>query len=189
MKANGIHRWWLEEGCSLIETLVAMAVLSVILMGVVSMFAVSQAGIADGAKSLETSALVETKIERLRSIPYHELLAPHLQGEGEADLVLEDTGSGGFSARQRVRGVNLSWSVNPDGPLNKSRAATIRVTAEWVDARGQHRTIRFGTRRANPVYSGATTTAGEGPVLLDPPPEPTMAGEGPVLLDPPPEPT
>ena len=174
MKANGIHRWWLEEGCSLVETLVAMAVLSAILMGVASMFAVSQAGIGGGAKSLETSALVETKIERLRSIPYHELLAPHFKGEGEADLVVEDTGSGGFSARQRVGGVDLSWSVIPDGPvLNKSRAATIKVTAGWVDARGQHRTIRFGTRRANPVYSGATTTAGGGPVLLDPPPDPT----------------
>jgi pilin/secretion family protein with methylation motif len=165
MKANGIHRWRSAEGCSLIEALVAMAVLSIILMGVASMFALSQMGIADGAKSLETSALVETKIERLRSIPYHELRAAYSKGEGKADLVVEDAGSGGFHARQRVGRVDLSWSVIPDGPvLNKSRAATIKVTAEWIDARGQHRTMRFGIRRANPVYSGAiTTTPGGAP--------------------------
>jgi hypothetical protein len=191
MKAYGIHRLSSEEGCSLIETLVAMAVLSIILMGVASMFALSQMGIAEGAKSLETSALVETKIERLRNIPYHELLAPYSKGEGKADLVVEDAGSGGFHARQRVGRVDLSWSVIPDGPvLNKSRAVTIKATAGWVGARGQHRTIRFGTRRANPVYSGAsTTTAGEGPGLLAPPPGPTTAGEGPGLLAPPPGPT
>jgi hypothetical protein len=155
MMADGIHCWWSEEGCSLVEALVAMAVLSVILMGVASMFAFSQAGIVGGAKSLETAALAQTRIERLRSMPYHDLLTSSLEGNGEADLVIEDSGIGEFSARQNVRGVDLSWSVVPDGPLSKSRAVTIKVTAGWVDARGQHRTIRFGMRRANPVYSGA----------------------------------
>ena len=43
--------------------------------------------------------------------------------------------------------------------------------------------------RSAPTIDNLSTTAGESPVLLDPPPEPTIAGWGPVLLDPPPEPT
>jgi hypothetical protein len=39
--------------------------------------------------------------------------------------------------------------------LNRSGAATIKVTADWRDRKGQHRTVRFGFRRANPGYSGA----------------------------------
>ena len=44
---------------------------------------------------------------------------------------------------------------------------------------------------ARTVEPGLATTlsAGGGPVLLDPPPEPFIAGWGPVLRDPPPEPT
>jgi type II secretory pathway pseudopilin PulG len=154
VKAEGFRIRRLE-GCSLIETLIAMSVLSINLMGALSMFTLSQAGITEGAKSLETVALAETKIEVLRSMPYRALLAPDLSSDGGADLVLQEGGSGEFTARQMVKGTRLSWSVIPDGPvLNESRAATIKIKAVWVDARGQHRTIHFAMRRANPVYTG-----------------------------------
>jgi len=125
-----------QGGFSLVETMVAMAVLSIMLLSGMSMFAVAQHGLSEGARSLEVMALVESKLERMRTAPYHTLLSD----------VLYDNG------------ILLTWSVRPDQPvLARSGVATIKVTAEWSDHRGRRRTIQSGMLRANPIYGGGAS--------------------------------
>ena len=146
-----------EQGCSLVEAMVALSILSIVLAGSLGSFTLTEEGIAAGAKSMAMTALVENKIEALRAIPYESLLAPDVNGEGKTDMVFQETGSGLFQGQQTVEGVLVTSTVILDHPmLSRSGAATIKVAAEWNDPRGRHRTVRFGLRRANPVYSGVT---------------------------------
>lgn len=125
-----------ERGMSLVEPLVAMVVISFSLLGSVGMFAAAQDGISGSAKSLEAMALAESRMERLRALPYSSLL----------------------SGNQTINGIVLTWTVLPDQPnLADSRGALIRVSAEWSGRGGQPRKIRLGMRKANPVFSGAAS--------------------------------
>jgi hypothetical protein len=147
----------MDQGCSLVETLVALSILSIVLAGCLGLFHLADNGIAASAKSLAMTALVESKIEALRAIPYQSLLAPDLDADNTPDLVLEDRGGGQFEGRHITQGILMGFTVALDNPvLSRSGAATIKVTTEWHDRNGQHRTVRFGLRRANPVYSGGT---------------------------------
>jgi len=121
---------------SLVEPLVAMVVIAFSLLGSVGMFAVAQDGISVGAKKLEAAALVESKMERLRTVSYRNLL------DGE----------------QRVNGMVLTWTVRPDRlTLAESRSAVIEVAAEWMNQKGQPRAIRLNLRKANPVFASGVT--------------------------------
>jgi len=146
-----------EEGCSLVEAMVALSVLSIVLAGSLGSFSLTEEGIAAGAKGMAMTAVVENKIEALRAIPYMSLLSPDLDGEGNTDMVFQETGSGRFEGQQTIQGAVVTSTVILDQPmLSRSGAATIKVAAQWSDPRGRHRTVGFGLRRANPVYSGVT---------------------------------
>ena len=156
MKRARLKRRCTDEGSSLVEALVAMSILSIVLAGCLGLFAVANDGLAAGAKSLVMTALAESRIEALRTIPYPSLGAPVLTEDGEA-LTVEEMVGGQFLGRQTIQGILMTYTVTPDNPvLIRSRAVTITVAAEWDDPRGKHRTVRFGLRRANPVYSGVT---------------------------------
>ena len=121
---------------SLVEPLVAMVVISFSLLGSVGMFAAAQDGISGSAKILEARALAESRMERLRALPYGSLQ------DGE----------------QQVHGIVLTWTVRPDQPApTDSRSSLITVTAEWSVGKGRPRKIRMGLRKANPVFSGAAS--------------------------------
>ncbi|TAL10303.1 MAG: hypothetical protein EPO02_07985 [Nitrospirae bacterium] len=125
-----------ERGVSLVEPLVAMVVIAFSLLGSVGMFAAAQDGISGSAKNMEAMALAESRMERLRALPYGSLA----------------------SGNQTVNGIVLTWSVFPDRPnLSDSRGALIRVGAEWSGRGGQPRKVRLGLRKANPVFSGAAS--------------------------------
>ena len=154
MKRHRLGRGCTEQGSSLVEALVAMSILSIVLAGCVGFFAIADDGLAAGAKSLVMTALAESRIEALRTIPYPSLVAPVFTGDSEA-LTVEETARGQFLGRQTIQGILMTYTVTPDNPvLIRSRAATITVAADWADPRGRHRMVRFGLRRANPVYSG-----------------------------------
>ena len=145
-----------EEGFSLVEAMVAVVLLSTVLMGVLAMFMQIQTGVSAAEHTLDMAALAETRMETLRHMPYHSLLAPDFDGDGEADVLLVDDGGGVFRGRQIINGILLTWTICPDLPLlANSPAVTVKVTAERVDPRGLRRAIQFGMRRANPGYSGA----------------------------------
>jgi type II secretory pathway pseudopilin PulG len=152
-----------QAGVSLVEALIALAVLSIMLVGSMSLFAVAQEGLSGGIKRLEAMALAESKLERMRTAAYHTLLSDDRNGDGNSGVVAADCGTGNAKATgvgertacQTIKGILLTWSVRPDQPvLAQSRAVTIKVTAEWADQRGRRRAIQLGMRRANPVYGG-----------------------------------
>lgn len=152
-----------QRGVSLVETMVALVMLSLMLLGSMSMFAVAQEGLSGGTKRFEAMALAESKLERLRAVAYHTLLSDDRHGDGTSGVVMKDcrtddakvAGDGELTACRTMNGILLTWSVRPDQPvLARSRAATIKVTAEWSDHRGRRRSIQLGVRRANPVYGG-----------------------------------
>ena len=154
MKRRRLELGGTEQGSSLVEVLVAMSILSIVLTGCVGFFAIADDGLAGGAKSLLMTALAESRIEALRTIPYPALVAPVFTGDSEA-LTVEAAAGGQFLGRQTIQGILMTYTVTPDNPvLIRSRAATITVAADWADPRGRHRMVRFGLRRANPVYSG-----------------------------------
>jgi pilin/secretion family protein with methylation motif len=154
MKRGRLELGGTEQGSSLVEALVAMSILSIVLTGCVGFFAIADDGLATGAKSLLMTALAESRIEALRTIPYPALMAPVFTGDSEALTVVAAAG-GQFLGRQTIQGILMTYTVTPDNPvLIRSRAATITVAADWADPRGRHRLVRFGLRRANPVYSG-----------------------------------
>ena len=133
-----------EAGLSLVETMVAVGLLSINLLGALSMFAVAQDGISEGAKRLEAVALVETKMERMRVADYRALLT--------GDTSVGDSGQGFL----------LNTRVTPDQPvLARSRACTIAIAAEWRDRRGRPRSVRLAMRRANPLYRGPGSPGAE----------------------------
>src|SRR5207245_10367337 len=71
-----------ERGMFMVEPLVAMVVLSVSLLGSVSMLSSAQDRIAGGARKLEAMALAESRLERLRAVHYQSLLQADLDGDG-----------------------------------------------------------------------------------------------------------
>ena len=154
MKRGELELRCAEQGSSLVEAFVAMSILSIVLAGCLGLFTMADDGLAAGAKSLVMTALAESRIEALRTLPYPSLVAPVFTGDGEA-LTIEETAGGQFLGRQTIQGIMMTYTVRPDNPvLIRSRASTITVAADWADSRGRHRMVRFGLRRANPVYSG-----------------------------------
>jgi hypothetical protein len=159
-----------EAGLSLIETMTALTLLSINLLGALSMFVVAQDGISEGAKRLEAMALVETKMERMRVADYRALLTDDASGGGTGEGFPEPLGgngdeaadAGAYMTRRNIHGIVLTTRVFPDRPaLARSRTCTINVTAEWRDHRGLPRTVRLKMRRANPVYGGPSAIGAE----------------------------
>jgi hypothetical protein len=132
-----------------------MSILSIVLAGSFGMFALTEKSTAAAAKSLSVTALVESKMEVLRTIPYLSLMAPDFDGDGTLDLIFEEKDVGLFLGQQTIQNILLTYTLILDQPqLVRSQAATIQVTADWREPEGRSRTVRFGLRRANPVYSG-----------------------------------
>ncbi len=153
-----MRRWNADDGFTLVEVLVAMSILSIVLTGSFGMFAVIEKRTAAAAQTLSVTALVESRIEVLRTIPYQSLAAPDFDGDGRADLVFDEKDPGLLSGQQTTPNhILLTYALILDQPqLVLSSVATIKVTADWEDSEGRPRTVRFGLRRANPVYSGGS---------------------------------
>ena len=149
------HNFRCECGFSLVETLVAMSILSAIVMGSLGMLTMAHKNLADGAKDLEVVARAQSGMEVFRAMPYLSILAPDLTDDSGVRLLLENKGDGQFIGRYTVHNVEYIWMVIPDvSELRKSSSTTIRVSAEWLDRQAQRRMLTLGMLRANPVYGG-----------------------------------
>jgi hypothetical protein len=150
------HRCKSEFGFSLVETLVAMSLISTIVMGSLGMLTLAQRNLASGGKGLEVLARAQSGMEAFRTMPYRSMLTPDLKDDSGVKLTLEHNGTGQFVGRHTVHGVDFVWLVIPEGPdLSKSSVTTVRVSAEWSDSQAQRRKLSLGMVRANPVYGGA----------------------------------
>jgi hypothetical protein len=150
--------WNADQGCTLAEVLVSMSVLSLVLTGSFGTFGLMEKTTGAAAKTLSMTALVESRMEVLRTIPYQSLMTPDFDGDGTADVVFEEKDAGLFVGQETLHHLLLTYTLIPDQPqLVGSKAATIKVTAEWKDSEGRPRAVRFGFRRANPLYSGGSS--------------------------------
>lgn len=153
-----------EQGFSLVEVLVAMALSAVVLMGGVTALQVSARFAQQGRLAAKALALAQSRVEAKRSVRWEALLLDDLDLDGRVDLMMMDDGQGAdvsagdgvYSARWEGDGVTLDWTVASDhaSPLAAAGFVTIRVAASYKGL-GGIRTVTIGTVRANPVFVGS----------------------------------
>jgi prepilin-type N-terminal cleavage/methylation domain-containing protein len=153
-----------ERGFSLIEVMVAMVVLAFGLLGAMASFQSADHGLQEGAKGTRALALVESRLEAKRAMPWQTLLSDDLNADGMPDVLMHDDGQppdqvssdGIYTAGVDTEGISLVWTIQPDrsGPLQHAGSVVILAAASYSLPNGQRRTVRLGTLRANPVYVG-----------------------------------
>ena len=153
-----------EAGFSLIEVMVAMVILAFGILGVMGTFQTAEHGLREGAKSTRALAMVESRLEAKRATPWEALLTEDADGDGVGEIEMLDDGTrndaragdGIYTASLDREGIHLLWTVQPNrvGSLKQAGSVLIQAEASYAGARGQPRTIRLGTLRANPRYVG-----------------------------------
>ncbi len=153
-----------QAGFSLIEVMVAMVILAFGILGVMGTFQTAEHGLREGAKSTRALAMVESRLEAKRATPWEALLTEDADGDGAGEIEMLDDGTrndvragdGIYTASLDREGIHLLWTVQPNrvGSLKQAGSVLIQAEASYAGARGQPRTIRLGTLRANPRYVG-----------------------------------
>lgn len=152
-------------GFTLVESMVALVVLSIGIVGTISMCEWSQRGLQRGAMTTTALALAESCVEAKRSLPWEQLLADDLDQNGTLESIMRDdgllddgiNGDGIFTASQTRSNIRLVWTVelNRGGQPGASSLATIEARASFKTLGGQEREVRVRTIRANPRYVGS----------------------------------
>lgn len=151
-------------GFTLVESMVALVVLSIGIIGTIGMCEWAQRGLQRGALTTSALALAESRLEVKRSLPWDQLLADDLDQDGTLESAMRDdgllddgtNGDGIFTASLTRSNIRLVWTVE----LNRGRQpgaaslATIEARAIFRTLEGQEREVRVRTIRANPRYVG-----------------------------------
>ena len=151
-------------GFTLVETMIALVVLSIGVIGTIGMFEWAQEGLERGALTTTALALAESRLEAKRSLPWEQLLVDDVDQDGTLESSMRDDGlqddavsSDGIFTGSLVRShVRVVWTVELNRgslPANAS-LATIEAKAMFRTKGGQHREVRLRTIRANPHYVG-----------------------------------
>lgn len=153
-----------DDGFSLIEVMLAMAILPFAILGVMGMFEWAEEGQQQGARGTRALAMVEARLEAKRAAPWEALLMDDMNGDGVLEIQMHDdglapdekAGDGIYAAEIQEDGIRLLWTVQADRPgsLRTAGSAVIQARATYSVGRGQGREIRVGTVRANPRYIG-----------------------------------
>ena len=153
------HRKNRTSGISLIEALIALAVMAFGLLAIARLHAELTASTADSKARAEAMQIAESRVDSLRN---------HLEaGDGVDDTngfavvaaQLEETGISGVNATFDV-------SVNPDDPINPDAVldpddpdylgyTDVEVEVSWTDARGDTQSVAVNSAVAwsNPLHS------------------------------------
>ncbi|OGW70468.1 MAG: hypothetical protein A3A88_04215 [Nitrospirae bacterium RIFCSPLOWO2_01_FULL_62_17] len=159
-----MHRAQRQAGFSLIEVMMAMIVLAFGILGVMSAFRWSDHGLRQSTTGTRALALAESRLEAKRAAPWDALLTDDLDGDGRADVAMQDdgrppdaqAGDGLYTAAIEQDGIVLRWTVQPDRPgvVQTWGSAVITAGARYQAGQGQWRDVAVGTLRANPRYLG-----------------------------------
>ncbi len=153
-----------RSGFTLIEILIAMAVLTVGLLGVASLYPVAYVNVDTGGKRTEATALAQSFLEQLRTIGANDFdgMAGPFPAQGFNGMNTNacagnaiciawgnnlDVANGG-QLPQGVGTVTITCQ-QPCTPSQAGWLATINVTVNWRDLRGQ-RTMTLTSRVARP---------------------------------------
>ena len=155
---------FLSRGFTLVEVMVAMVILLIELAAVTGLIHGSIQGLEQGTKGTRALALVESKIETKRTVPWRDLLHDDTSGDGTMDLHMRDNGRSGdkragdgiYTGQSVHGGITLTWHVQPDrrGDLRSSGMAVITAQAAFHGTSNATQVIRVETIRANPTYTG-----------------------------------
>ena len=152
------------DGFTLIESMVALVVLSIGVIGTIAMCEWAQQGLQRGALTTTALALAESRVEEKRSLPWEQLLTDELDQDGRAESVMRDDGSqedtvngdGIFTGSMTRSNIRLVWTVefNRGTQPGTASLATIEARALFRTLSGHDREVRVRTIRANPRYVG-----------------------------------
>ena len=152
-------------GFTLVESMVALVVLSIGISGTIGMCEWAQRGLQRGVMTTTALALAESCLEGKRSLPWDQLLADDLDQNGTLESLMHDdgllgdetNGDGIFTGSLTRSNIRLSWTVelNRGGQLGSASLATIEARASFTTLGGQTREVRLRTIRANPRATGS----------------------------------
>ena len=151
-------------GFTLVESMVALVVLSIGVMGTIGMFEWAERGLQRGALTTTALALAESRLEAKRSLPWEQLLVDDLDQDGTLESSMRDDGlqddvtnsDGIFTASLTRSNIRLVWTVefNRGSQPAMASLANIEARAVFRTIGGQEKEVRLRTIRANPHYVG-----------------------------------
>lgn len=151
-------------GFTLVESMVALVVLSIGVIGTIGMFERAEHGLQRGSLTTTALALAESRLEAKRSLPWEQLLVDDLDQDGTLESSMRDDGleddatnsDGIFTGSVTRSNIRLVWTVelNRGNQPAAASLATIEARAIFRTIGGQEKEVRLRTIRANPHYVG-----------------------------------
>lgn len=156
-----------SAGFTLVESMVALVVLSIGIIGTIGMCEWAQRGLQRGALTTTALALAESRLEAKRSLPWDQLLSDDLDQDGTLESSMRDDGllddrargDGIFTSSLTRSNIRLVWTVelNRGNQPGAASLASIEARAIFMTLGGQEREVRVRTIRANPRYVGLSS--------------------------------
>jgi len=153
-----------RAGFTLVESMVALVVLSIGVIGTIGMFEWAEQGLQRGSLTTTALTLAESQLEAKRSLPWEQLLMDDLDQDGTLESSMRDDGlqedvtnsDGIFTGSLVSSHIRLVWTVELNRGSRPASAslATIEARAIFRTKGGQEKEVRLRTIRANPHYVG-----------------------------------
>ena len=136
-----------RSGFSLVEAMLALALLTGGCLAIVGMFVVGDRAQARAAHVDDALALVRAVMEWKRTLPYERLDEDVVDGDGRAD-------GRSLGGADQIGSFHREWRVWRDRP--GSGLSTVSVSIRWFDEQGRMHQLNEAMVRAD-GRSGATT--------------------------------
>jgi len=141
-----------EDGFTLLEVIVALAILAFGLLAIASMQATAIKGNSQAMGLTEGAAYAQDRMEKLMSLAYTHSDLNDTNGDGTAGLDLTVNGSGtvtaDHSATDATNTYTVYWNVAVNYPINNAK--TIRMIVRWTD-RGSRRSATFEFMKSDTI--------------------------------------
>jgi len=143
-KQAGMHRS--QSGFSLVEAIMALALLTGGCLAIVGMFVIGDRALARAARSDEALALARAVMEWKRTLPYERLDEDDLDGDGRAD-------GRSLNGADEIGLFHREWQLWRDRPGPGLSIVSVRIS--WPDEQGRRHQLNEAMVRAD-VRSGET---------------------------------
>ena len=141
-----------EDGFTLLEVIVALAILAFGLLAIASMQATAIKGNSKAMGLTEAAACAQDRMEKLMSLAYTDANLNDTNNDGTAGLDLTVNSSGtvlaDHSATGAASGYTVYWNVAVNYPVNNVK--TIRMIVRWTD-RGSWRSATFNFEKSDVI--------------------------------------
>jgi type II secretory pathway component PulJ len=129
-----------QSGFSLIEAMLALALLTGGCLAVIGMFVIGDRALARAARTDDALALARGVMEWKRALPYERLDEDDLDGDGRAD-------GHSFDRADEVGSFHRVWRLRRDQPGPGLSVVSVEIT--WPDERGRLRQLAMAMVRAD----------------------------------------